>query len=481
MNLPFPKVQQTDSPIPISFQGPNGEEQENKISFLKKIVEVEVGINIVIGAVIIFLVVLILAWKNEAKIQSKAGTGNSDQVRVVEPASLVEQRVVIAKEGFQPPIYINEQTVDIERAFSAPSDGITLTVHGPLKKEVMGFLPYWVLDKIEDIDIKVLSSVSFFGLEVDGAGNIIKTDAEGKVTTPWFYFQNGPRFEKFIQKAKNDRIKVYLTLKCFNQDNIVKLVTSPEARSKFIENALYLMNSKSLDGINLDFEYIGTPSKNVIDGFSLLVIDLNKEMKRQYPQAQLTIDTFIDAASNARIHDIPVLAQHADSLIIMGYDFSTPNSQQAGPVAPMEGGYSIFNFMSAYLEKAPAEKLILAVPYYGYDWPVTSASKNGVVLGSTADVRIRTYAEIAGATANSQINWDENSQTPWFSYSDSGQTRVAHFENTRSLGIKYDFVNDKALGGVAIWALGFDGLRNDLAQLLSDKFSGSSATPVASE
>jgi spore germination protein len=165
----------------------------------------------------------------------------------------------------------------------------------------------------------------------------------------------------------------------------------------------------------------------------------------------------------------------------MGYDFSTPNSSQAGPVAPMKGAYSIFNFVSAYLERAPAEKLILAVPYYGYDWPVSSASQNGKVLGTPADVRIRTYAEILDNTVNTQINWDEVSETPWFSYLDAttGQTRVAHFENTRSLGIKYDFVNDKALGGVAIWALGFDGLKHDLAQLLSDKFSLNLVPPVA--
>ncbi|MBI2019970.1 hypothetical protein HYS94_00940 [Candidatus Daviesbacteria bacterium] len=466
-----PKIQY--GPVPVIFEDPNKDDQDKKINFLKKIIEIEIGINMVIGAVLVFLVILMIAWKTNLSSrptdQSSAENFQS-QVRVVEPAEATDQRIITAK-GIAP-IYIHEQIVNIERAFSAPADEIILTVHGPLKKEVLGFLPYWALDKLDDISLKVLSQVSWFGLEVDGEGNIIKSDLNGQTVSHWAYL-NDPKFDKFLDKAKRERLKVYVTLKCFNQDNIVKIATSPEARQNFIKQALFLMNSKNFDGINLDFEYIGTPTDNVRNGFSLLVINLNKELKRQHPKAQLTIDTFIDAASNIRIHDVPVLAQNSDALVIMGYDFSTPNSSTAGPVAPMEGGYSIFNFMSSYLEKAPSDKLILAVPYYGYDWPVISASFNAPVSGSRADVRIRPYAEIADATKNTQINWDEASQTPWFSYIDAenGATRVTHFENTRSLGIKYDFINDKNLKGVGIWALGFDGKRNDLAQLLSDKFA----------
>lgn len=468
-----PKIQY--GPIPVVFEDPNKkDEQEKKINFLKKIIEIEIGINMVVGAVLVFLVILMISWKVNLKSaptdQTTLPQNFQSQVQIIEPSEATDQRVITAKE--MAPIFIHEQVVNIERALTAPPDGIILTVHGSLKKEVLGFLPYWALDYLDDISLKVLSAVSFFGLEVDGEGNIIKTDLEGQTVSPWAYL-NDPKFDQFLDKAKKERLKVYVTLKCFNQDNIVKIATSPEAQKNFIEQALFLMNSKSLDGINLDFEYIGTPTDNVRNGFSLLVINLNKELKRQYPSAQLTIDTFIDAASNTRVHDVAILAQNSDALVIMGYDFSTPNSSLAGPVAPMEGGYSVFNFMSSYLEKAPPDKLVLAVPYYGYDWPVISASFNASVSGSRADVRIRPYAEIADATENTQINWDETTQTPWFSYVDSetNLTRVAHFENTRSLGIKYDFINDKNLKGVGIWALGFDGKRNDLAQLLSDKFA----------
>lgn len=465
-----PKIQY--GPIPVIFENPNKEDQEKKINYLKKVVEIQIGVNIVFGVILFFLIFLFITWRFDLRSYfQKQPAQQAEQVGII-PPDTTEQRVSIAQAASSSPIYINEQAVDIEKAFQAPSDNIKLAVNGSLKKEVFGFLPYWVLDNVDDINTKLLTSVSFFGLEVDGGGNIIKTDSSNKVITPWFYFQNGPRFEKFAKRLKQSRIKVYITLKCFNQANITKLTTDPSSREAFINNALFLMNSKSLDGINLDFEYIGTPPKNVIDGFSLLVINLNNELKRQYPKAILTIDTFVDAASNTRIHDIPILAQNSDGLVIMGYDFHTPDSPQAGPISPLEGyGNSLLDLMNNYLEKAPPEKLILAVPYYGYDWPVEN--NNGRVLGSAADVKIYSYAEIAEASKRFQINWDENAKTPWYSYTDpkTKLLRVTYFENPRSLGIKYDFILQKNLQGVGLWALGFDGKRNDLNQLLSDKFS----------
>ncbi|MCL4415334.1 MAG: glycosyl hydrolase family 18 protein, partial [Actinobacteria bacterium] len=113
-----------------------------------------------------------------------------------------------------------------------------------------------------------------------------------------------------------------------------------------------------------------------------------------------------------------------------------------------------------YLEKIPAEKIILAVPYYGYDWPKNSSAS------------ILSYSEIANSSKNSKISWDETTQTPFYNYSDDNDVEhVVHFDNVRSLGIKYDFVNKKDLKGIGIWALGYDGQNQELKKLIVDKFS----------
>lgn len=463
-----PKLQY--GPLPQPNLESKLEEQEKRLKFLEKFLEFEVGLSMVIVAAVIFVIILLFAWRFDL-----IGYFQKDKTTPQEISQGSLTSTVLAQEDQAvPPIFINEQGIDIGEAFKSPAEGLKLTVGGPLKKEVFGFLPYWVMEKSDQININYLTEVSYFGLEIDANGNIIKTDASGKFIEPWSHFASDKKFDDFLKRAKQKRIKVYVTMKVFNQANMISLLTNPKASENFVNNALYLMNTKALDGINVDFEYIGTPDQKVIDGFSLLIIDLNKQLKRVYPNAKLTVDTFVDAASAKRIHDIPILAQNSDALVIMGYDFHTPNSSVAGPVAPVEGaGISIKGLMSSYLDKAPAEKLILAVPYYGYDWPVVSKAKSSEVLGSRSDVKVYPYAVIADQSKRSQINWDDEAQTPWYLYLDpqTKQTRVVYFENPRSLGVKYDLINQKGIAGVGIWALGYDGLRTELAQLIVDKFA----------
>lgn len=440
------------------------EEQKKEMSLIEKLVELDLGLHMFVGAGVLFVAIFVFAWRFDL-----IGYFNktSKEANATKLAQTQKPKAVVAEDRASA-IFINSQKVEIEKAFQGQPSKIKLTLGGQLKKEVFGFLPYWALDKSDKIDIRMLTSVSYFGLEVDAKGNIVKS-GEGGISDAWNGWETNPKLDEFIKRAKKNKTKTSVTLKSFDNTNIEQLVNSPEASANFIANAIYLVNSKSLDGINIDFEYVGTPTDKTRDNFSVLINNLNKELKRQYPKSQLSVCTYIDAASETRLYDVELLSHYADFLVIMGYDFHTPNSTTAGPVAPMEGyGISITGLMASYLEKAPANKLVLAVPYYGYDWPVDA---NNQVVGTRADVRVYPYADIAQATKNIQIQWDENAKTPWYSYTEGGQRRVVYFENTRSLGVKYDFINQKNLYGVGIWALGFDGLQTDLVQLISDKFS----------
>ena len=459
----------------IIIQSVKDEATEVKMQGLEKLVRREILFNVLLVLLLLVTIYVSLVLRLDIlKFFNRKVAPALPQTTSVNDNLDISFRVVAAEPGLLPPVYINKQGINLDTAFQDSSSSARLTAYGRLTQEVIGFLPYWIVPKIDAVDIRAVTSISYFGLEVDGNGNIIKNDILGKPIEAWTYLEKDKNLEKFISKAKQNKLKVYLTLKNFNQDNIVALTTSEKARQNFITNAVFLMNSRSIDGLNIDFEYIGTPEKRVKDGFSTLIIDLYRIMKNEYPNSVLTIDTFVDAASANRIHDIPVLAQNSDGLIIMGYDFHTPNSAVAGPVAPFEGaGLSIKGLMASYLDKAPANKLILAVPYYGYDWPVQQGNNILSVTGVKQEVNVLPYETIANNTKNSGILWDETAQSPWYSYQDpqTQQKRVVYFENVRSLGIKYDFVKQKKMQGVALWALGFDGKRVELNQTLIDKFA----------
>lgn len=475
---------QSNATPTIIIQSGTNDQEQSRLKLLERIVKTELLVNILLILIVAVTLYVSFVLRFDILKYFNKNIGSTSDTYKEEPAGKTgninfDFRVVAEAYESQdqqdsPAVYINRQGVNLDKAFQVSSDSARLTAYGRLKNEVIGFLPYWVVPKIDAIDIRAISAISYFGLETDGKGEILKYDASGRPMAAWVYLQEDKKLESFISKLRNNKIKVYLTLKNFNQDNIVSLTTSEKGREKFISSALYLMASKSFDGLNIDFEYIGTPEKKVRDGFSVLIIDLYKAMKKQYPSSILTVDTFIDAASATRLHDVPVLAQNSDGLVIMGYDFHTPKSSNPGPVAPMEGvGLSIKGLMASYLDKAPAEKLILGVPYYGYDWPVKQTGSNFEVVGVTQQVNTVAYGELAEATRNTRILWDENAQVPWYLYQDpkTSQTRVVYFENVRSLGVKYDFVKKNKLQGVAIWALGFDGSRGEFAQNLIDKFA----------
>ena len=371
-------------------------------------------------------------------------------------------KIPITADGAIPLVYANIKTVDPNKIFSGKTKAPPLNVSGKPKKEVLGFFPYWMLPKEDEVDLTTVTSVSLFGLEIDGKGNIVTNGANDATTGGWAMWKD-PKLDDFIARAKDQNISVYLTLKCFDSGNIESIAMSDMAQKTLINNAMYLVNSKNLKGINIDFEYVGNPSDKVRAGFTQFITALNTEMKRQIPDSVLTIDTYLVSGSEKDIFDIPAVAKNSDALVIMGYDMHTPLGGP-GPVAAMGGDTNIVTYIDNYLKQVDSSKLILAVPYYGYDWPQTDASPSADM------VKILPYAEIADQSQNLQLSWDDTSETPYFTYTDNGQQRIVHFDNVRSLGIKYDFINNENLRGVGIWALGYDGENQDLEQLLIDKF-----------
>jgi spore germination protein YaaH len=398
--------------------------------------------------VIIFVLILSLGKKDASKIAVN---------------NLPSIKIPIVDGGTIPLVYATSQTIDSNKIFSVKSNNVQLTVTTKPKKEVLGFFPYWMLPNQDQIDLAPLTSISLFGLEVDGNGNVITGNADDDVSGGWAMWRD-PKLDDLLKRAKDEDVKIYLTLKCFDSSNIEKIATSDDAQKTLIANALYFVNSKALDGINIDFEYVGNPTDEVRSGFTRFITNLNAELKRQVPNTVLTIDTYLVSGSEKGIFDIPMLAKNSDAFVIMGYDMHTPLGEP-GPVSAMGGVTNIIGYVQNYLEQVDASKLILAVPYYGYDWPETQASPSADM------VKILPYAEIMTQSQNLQLNWDDTSETPSFTYNDdAGQPRIVHFDNVRSLGIKYDFINQKNLRGVGIWALGYDGQNQDLEKLLIDKF-----------
>ena len=338
-------------------------------------------------------------------------------------------------------------------------------------KIVMGFLPYWNIKYEPTIQYGKLTHLAFFGLNVNADGSIQKREKAGNLEPGWAAYQSA-KMGEIVRKAHNNGAEVILVLRAFDNQTIESILSSRDRQEKLIAEAFEAVKTKNLDGVNIDFEYVGSPPKVVRDQFSKLVEGFRYHCSLLIVSCSLSVDAYADAADNDRIWDITSLGEIVDYIVIMGYDFTRPGSEYSGPVAPLD---QIKEAIAAYSKTVPITKLILGVPYYGYEWPTLSREP----ISKTTDIGyLATYRRIRemilgtdpAKLGTPQLGWDEESFTPYLISTKSGKTTQVFYDDARSLGLKYDLVNESGMAGIAIWALGYEGEHPELWELIRKKF-----------
>ncbi|MGB5979746.1 MAG: glycoside hydrolase family 18 protein, partial [Cyclobacteriaceae bacterium] len=203
------------------------------------------------------------------------------------------------------------------------------------------------------------------------------------------------------------------------------------------------------------------------------IIDLSNSLTRQRKDYLITIA--LPAIDFGQVYDLPQLTRYVDMFVMMGYEYHGSNSKVAGPVAPLSAGdrwgaFDLQKSVDAYLlSGVPAEKLILGLPYYGSEW-----STRDLKFPSTVSRFIShpTYRHIRQRHGEPRCCDDEVSASAYYVYRNSGnQYRQIWYEDSTSLAKKYDYIIEKGLGGVGIWALGYDHGYTELWKLLAAKFT----------
>lgn len=341
-------------------------------------------------------------------------------------------------------------------------------------KEKIGFLPYWTLKDEQNFRYQQLTQLAFFALAIDENGNIIKYTEDGYQEPGWTAF-NSRKFALALRKAKESGTKVILTIQAFDSDTITSIVSNHNKKTTVIQETINLLESKNLDGVNIDFEYAGAPNKQTTKNFTLFVQDFNQALKDKNPEYILNVDVFADSSTKVRIWDIPNLANHVDQIIIMAYDFHRASSPIAAPVAPIRGSpklweYDILKTIRDFTNTIPPEKIILGVPYYGYEWRTSTENKYSSTYPGTGALATFKRVQKLIEEEKPDLSWDEQALSPRLVYKQGGQIFQIYYDNETSLGIKFDLVNESGLAGIAIWALGYDGTYPNLWNLLAEKF-----------
>ena len=314
-----------------------------------------------------------------------------------------------------------------------------------LAREVFGFHPYWMGIAWQKYRLSLLTTIAYFGADISATGEIV--DAH-----------NWP-VNSLITAAHSAGVRVVLTAILFNSSDISTLLESSINRNRLIQHLTTSVENAGADGVNIDFEGVpGSQRTNLVT----FLRDLSDVFHARIPDSRVTID--VPAVDWHSAFDYQALAEACDGLMIMGYDYHWSQSPTTGPVAPLTGWgtYNLTWTVNNYLDKTEGarDKLILGLPYYGYQWTADSKEPGASVIGTGEP---KTYAQAEGlAESLGKLRSDQGGQIPWYRYAETTTWQQGWYDDSLSLSLKYDFANLMGLGGVGIWALGYDGDRTEL-------------------
>lgn len=355
-----------------------------------------------------------------------------------------------------------------------------------LQREVLGFLPYWMLDATtrQHLRYDLLSTIAYFGIGVQPNGYLERgpTSARTQGWTGW----TSAALTDVINSAHARGVKVVPTITMMAWDGdysgMSQFLNSAEYRARLIDDLATVIGARNADGVNVDFEPVPTSLRSQ---FSAFIRELKAGLVARGVGSYLTVDTMAGAASWSTGYDIQALTAPgaADAVMVMAYDFSWSGSARAGGVAPAESDYiyAAGDALRAHLAQVPASKVIWGVPYYGRAWNTTSDAQNATVRSPAQSVAFSYYWTDAGAPAGGRIlaerhgrRWDATGQVPWFAFTNTdGGLRQGYYDDPISLAAKYDMVVRNGLAGIGIWTLGMDTGVDDLWNVIRGRLAGS--------
>lgn len=324
-----------------------------------------------------------------------------------------------------------------------------------LSHDSYGFHPYWAPDSIlKHYRWEALSTLAYFGAEIDPlTGNIAATNK-------W-------RTTKMVDSAHAHGVKVHLTAILFSKHD--SLFVNTARWTNAISKLLSLARERSAQGLNIDFEAV--PSR-LRDPLTTFVGALRDSAGGDF---EIVID--LPAVDWNKAFDVVALSNDVDRFFLMGYDYHWRTSPTAGAVAPLYGsGLSISRSIKTYIDAGvDRAKLILGLPWYGYDWPSEDVSIGAGTLGAGSSV---TSSYAIGQAQIHGERYDPLSVSKYYTYIRNDTVHQVWYDDDSTLSVKYQYAVDEGLAGVGYWATSYAATRAEFWDVIEAVMLGDAEVSI---
>lgn len=224
------------------------------------------------------------------------------------------------------------------------------------------------------------------------------------------------------------------------------MLLNDSLRMTAAQNLLRLAEQNGYNGVNMDFE--GLPASTRGD-FTTFVEDVASLFHIHGLEVTVDVGPKIssDPADNpaGMAYDYAALGASADRVVLMTYDLHGPGTLP-GPISSPSWDEAVLQYA---LTRIPAQKILLGIAAYGYDWGRGSVQ-------SVSDSEAHALASSMGAT----IAWSAAAGEPYFTYTDAnGVSHSVWWDNSYALSLRLNLVRQYGIDGIAVWRLGDEGVR----------------------
>tara|TARA_S200000501_G_scaffold115518_1_gene108544 strand:- start:1101 stop:2099 length:999 start_codon:yes stop_codon:yes gene_type:complete len=211
------------------------------------------------------------------------------------------------------------------------------------------------------------------------------------------------------------------------------------------------------DGVDIDWEH---PQSNTQkNNLTKFIEELDSTLYELDPEFLITMAVPTSNWSG-QWYDFSSLRPHIDFFNAMTYDIHGSWSSNAGHNSPLyqsppgdpDGSVETGINYLANSRGIPNGKLNMGIPFWGKKY--NASQINGSFVGSVIDMH---YSEILPLINNGwEYQWDNDAKCPYLVKND--QSQIITYDNPLSIQRKSEFAKDRNLGGVMVWALGYDAM-----------------------
>jgi spore germination protein len=263
-------------------------------------------------------------------------------------------------------------------------------------------------------------------------------DAAGNI-----YGKDVPSVTQFA-KAHGIKVLPIVDNDHFAADSAHSVLADGTVQTNALNSLQWLVNNFGYDGLNIDWENMYSSDRTLLSAFmSNVYARIHSENGKLVTMA-LGAKTDEDPTGFAAPYDYAALAPHFDLAVIMAYDDHYAGGP-AGAVAPLDWVGDVVNYATRLI---PASKLLLGLPFYGYDWNITLGGWASAI--GYSDIVSTVFAH--GGT----VYMDPFAHTPVYTYQAADGTHQIWFENSTSLSYKITLAQNKGLAGWGGWRIGLE-------------------------